>query len=249
MKRVLFLTIPALSLAFITTAAQADLVKDVDQLSPEQAYEVMTKLQAKVLQPIPETFFTRLTVSVDGGAGAVNPKSYNDYLTARGGNKVNTLGVGKARILWRVSDNLLFGAIFSGSMSHQTREQQTGVYYRHSLLASSVDLALGYRIALSENFFIAPTLGAGGVFARVTEATTNDTNSSTYVLRYMGMAPHAMVELPIYYRLNRVWSIGFTNAVQVGNIAKFYRAEDRRSQTPNLSVTGYQGTLSIAFNL
>lgn len=235
-------------LAPAITRADSNLIDEVDKLTPEQAYLFNQKLQAKVLSPVPESFITHITVALSGGVGVYNPSNYNDYLAPTQA-KVTTAGFWKADLMWKLCDHFLLGFQSSFNSVNQTKVPSANTFYSLSIFAPTTDVAAAYQIPLSDHFFLAPGIAIGGIFAWVTEETTNDTAKTTYDLRYWGSAFHLSASLPIYYRLNRIWSIGLTNSFQIGNITNLQRAEDHPANVPNLNLTGYQGSFTIAFNL
>jgi hypothetical protein len=232
----------------IPSVARASLVDEVDKLTPEQAYQFEQKLGAKVLEPVPQSFFTEMTAAFGGGFGVYDPKTFNDYLSPNQA-KIDTTSLLKVNLMWKLSSHFLFGLIATYEGVHQAHSPSAGVFHNLSVAAPAADIAAGFRVDLSDHFFLVPTLGIGAITAFVNEETTNDAKLTTYSLRYSGTAFHALVELPLYLRLNRIWSLGLTNAFQLGNITGMERAEDHPASVPNLSLTGYQGTLTLAFNI
>lgn len=234
--------------AFGVSLAHADLVDQVDELSPDRAYLLMNKLQAKVFEPVPEGFFTKLSVNVSSGSAFVDPKAYKARLHPNF-NDLDHLMTMKVNLLWKTQSAFSFGFMLGGQMGREAEEIAAAIFESVSIRSGFFDLGVSCRLDLDESFFIAPALGVGVIGAGFREETTNDLSQNTYIFRASGIAPHLLVEVPLHYRLNPVWTLNLTNVFQFANVTKLDRIRDVRASVPTLNLSGYQLMFGIGLNL
>ena len=94
--------------SFVSSVAFSGLEEDVDALTPDQAYRIIRKLEAKQLQPIPESYFTKMAVLFGGSYRFASPDAFNSSINSAFSDFGN-LGALDVSVLWNLSDCFSFG--------------------------------------------------------------------------------------------------------------------------------------------
>lgn len=156
------------ALAVGTASAQTtaeDMVKAVDQMTPDQAYEFSNTLEAKLWKPVPKGFFSRLAVTYgvsswsldDADLGGLTPSVNTLDVDAAGGTELG--------LLWEVlTPGLRLGARFSGFEASDS-DLTGGGYSRIALTGGTASLAANYQFVQSAKWlwWVEGSVGLGGL--------------------------------------------------------------------------------------
>jgi hypothetical protein len=228
--------------------AWAGLVEDIDKLTPEEAHAVTTKLQAKTLQPIPESFFTRLSLGVSFGATIGNPSAFDATLNSVHGN-FKSLDWADASLTWKIDTRYLLGFDVGGLMRQSDKQIAASTVEKVNFGGGYFHFQAGYQIPLGQDWLLAPAAGLGGIYGMVEREVTSDALLTTYVFRLYGVGPSAAVSLPILYKLNPIWTVGLDNRYFYGRVTKVKRADQDYNGIADLNFSGYQIGFKTAINL
>jgi len=76
-------TLLIISSILFSAASYANLVEEVDKLSPQEAQLFLAKLHAKAIQPLPEGILTKLSISGSFGAQKFESDDFTDNLNSK----------------------------------------------------------------------------------------------------------------------------------------------------------------------
>lgn len=231
-----------------STSLSANLIEEVDKLSPEEANLLLQKLDSKFFAPIvPESFFTRFTASTSFGAMYSYPREFNNYMDPAHDNFKN-FGYGQVNLMWFLSKKFMLGLMLDAKMNESTEELVAGKYEKVSLTGLSAAIACSYVFDISENWIFTPTFGVGP-FMAVAEINTDDDNAKTsYNYSFSGLGYTGIAVFPFLYRVNKVFAIGPELAYQYARVDKLKRYDNTINNPKNIIFNGFSAGLKIAYN-
>lgn len=242
MKKLIFILV-----FLFSNSLFANLVDEVDKLTPEEANLLIQKLDSKFYQPlIPETFFTRITVSASAGTNFSYPREYNNNLNAVH-DPFKSFYYGQANLMWYVSKKFMIGFMFQGFEASSHEELTTDTYQKVTLSGYSLAFACGYLFDVSSSWYFTPAIGIGPFFANSSTITDNDLSQTTYDYSIHGVGYVGILNLSMMYRINRVFSIGPEISYQYARVDKLKRFHT--IETPkNIIFNGLNAGIKIAYN-
>lgn len=233
-------------------AHAATLLDQVDQLTPEQAYEFQTKLKSKILKPIPQGIFMRLAVSVSGNLMFTDPDDYKSTIDSahnRDERLDNMYGL-QGSLIWRLTDHFYFGV--GGASLHRNSNQKTGTlkYEELSLAGTVGQVQAAYKIWLSERWFLFPLIGVGGIEGQATVEKSDDNVEQTFVQRYSGMGFSALGVVSVGFHLNPIFTAGLDIGYLHAKVNKVKRSKSEEVASPaSLDFSGPYIGLRVSYNL
>lgn len=231
-------------------ASPAELLQTVEQLSPEQAYEFQTILQAKMVKPIPQGLFTRMAVSLGGSLLLSDPDSFKASIAGNHGTNFDTMHGLQASLLWRLSSHFYLGVggLAGRRASHEKVATQTFEdVYLYSFVAQ---VQAAYKINITNRWFILPLLGVGLVEGRTTRERSNDSTSTTFIQRYDGIGFSSLAGLSLNYHLNRIFTAGIDAGYLYARVSDVKRSSTETTASPGeLNFSGPWIGLRISYNL
>lgn len=238
------------SLVF-STSLYANLVEEVDKLTPEEAKMLVEKLNAKFFEPVvPQSFFTRATMAGSFGAFVSYPRSFNEEFMGADHENFKSFGYGQFSLQWYLSQKFMLGILVDAKMQESEEEISSNVYETVTLVGAGMHIACTYRFDISENWFFTPTLAIGPFVGSATRVTDDDNDGENKSHNYSveGIGYSGMVVLPFLYDINKVFSIGPELSYQFARVDKLKRYNDEVSNPKNITFNGFGAGLKIAYN-
>jgi len=209
MKLKMLMVAAALALLPCVTRAEMspqDLLNAVDKMTPDEAQLFYQKLEAKYWQPLPEGFFTRMSVSFAAevsGLAKVNLASQSPL-----GNTLdfNRAAGGEVALLWNVFDPKLRLGLEFGTLLASDSTLQNGSYAREDLQAGLSALVVNYQLVREPHWqlFTQAEAGIGG--AQLDTLDTPKGQAST-IHSYDASFPWAEVQAGLAWRPNPVLTL------------------------------------------
>jgi hypothetical protein len=234
----------------------ASLEEEVDKLSPEEAQRIMVKLQAKTLQPIPESFFTNLALSGSFGGHAPQLSEFKKSLDTKQKGEFSFLNFGSASILWVGHPKWRFGLSGRGLYKLSSKELSTDLFQDIRVRAMSTHVKAGYTLSRSDQWILLPMIGIGSVSVDVDVETHSDSTTSalgavaSHIYNYSGENFSAIASLSALYRLNPVLSIGMELGYQHARVEKLERSGETEIDSPkDLDLSGGFAAITFGYNL
>jgi hypothetical protein len=237
-----------LAITFMSmNAISANLIEEIDKLSPEEALLVQTKLQAKMLQPIPEWIITN---AGGGGGFSVHRAELKDFNTAFSANNssIKTLYGGSGGFRLPVNDALKIGLEFGGAGGCDSNKSGNTYY----------DLAIGYGfglLALDYTLLKTPQLslnfngGVGAMTGGYYYGESAEAAGTEYSVHRNGNGLCYKVGLNGKYKLNPIWDIGAGASYFYGKITDLKRADVTDAGAPDLDYSGLMVQVFSTINL
>lgn len=226
------------------TSAQ-DLLNAVDKMTPEEAQLFQQKLAAKYWQPLPEGFFTRMSVSLAGEVSGLAKVSPGVQSPAAAKLDLKRAGGGEVALLWNVLDPKLRIGFEFGSLVASDSKLEDGSYARSDLLGGLGGVVANYQLVRQEhwNLFTQASLGVGGA-----QLDTLDTpkGQATTIHSYDGSFAWAQLQAGIAWRPNSVLTFFASGGYRFASRVDL--SEGGEEHHGKLDVSGATGRLGLAFN-
>ena len=137
------------TLAAGTATAQVtpeDVLSAVDEMSPEQVYELYEKLDAKLWHPLPEGFFTRLGVLFSVSGTTFDKVNLSSLGLAVGGLDVDRASGAEMSLLWQCFDPRFHLGVRGGSWYSRDSDRAAAGFSRVEVEGGHLSLACTYRL-------------------------------------------------------------------------------------------------------
>ena len=207
----------------------ANLVDEVDKLSPAEALLVQQKLKTKTMAPLPESFVTKMAFTFSGGKVFASPDAFN----AAQGSSFDKLDAVHASLLWRVGSNWYFGV--GGSMVQKKEKRETivtDVFEDLRLTARVFQIQTAMRVNLGGVHFLIPLVGLGVVRADGYSEISNDNTLSSYNLEFDGIGFSAIVGLDWQMELSEIFAFGLGGGYLHAKVTNLKRSGVKSITTP-----------------
>jgi len=244
------LLMAAAALALLPCGARAetsaqDLLNAVDKMTPDEALLFQQKLEAKLWKPLPEGFFTRMSItfSAEGsGLARVSPGSQSKLA---GQLDMNRASGGEFTILWNVCDPKLRLGVELGSLLASDSKLEDGSYARSDLQGGLAGLVVNYQLVRQSTWdlFTQATVGVGG--ARLDTLDTPKGQATT-IHSYDTSFPWAQVQAGLAWRPNPVLTLFASGGYRFAGRADLSEGGD--DHHGKLDVSGATGRIGIGFN-
>lgn len=250
MKKIFFIIL------FFQIQASADLLQEVDQLTPEQAYEFQQRLGAKMLEPIPAGFFTNLSTSITSQVVLSDAKEFKSFIDSRfsSPNKLDKVQSVNMDVLWRLGEGFRLGFEMGFMTASATAELVTNTFQSINLKSLLTMAKVGYKVGLSEDFFLFPYIGLGMANSMANLTTTTDTSfntsGSTYNVNMSNSAFAYKAGASLNYSFNKLFSIGLDLSILQDKVTKLKREGEREVTNPSeLNLSGFGIGVKASVNL
>ncbi len=238
MKKILVVLLAAL----LVSPVFANLVDEVDKLTPEQAEQFQKKLDQKKFEGLPAN--TRIS----GGLQTVNADAFNAAFP--GLPPLHSVLVGSFDVRQPLTDKLLIGGSFSGAGNYLFHESATKVYEDLFLVVGSAQLVLEYRLVQTGNFIMSLTPGAGFMIGGYNYTKTNDNTQTYYNTNRWGSGTCTSLALDLNWKLANEWGLGFGVSAfsgKLGGMRKIFSDVDATAPEIDLTGTAFKIIGSKAF--
>ncbi len=238
MKKLLVVLMAAL----LVSPVFANLVDEVDKLTPEQAAQFQKKLDQKKFEGLP------VNTRIGGGIQTVNPTAFNAAFP--GLPPLHSVLFGSFDVRQPLTDQLLIGGNFGGTGNYLFNESAPKVYEDLFLIAGSAQLVLEYRLVRTSNFIMSLTPGAGVMLGGYNYNKTNDNTQTSYNTNRWGSGTCSSLALDLNWKLANEWGLGFGIGAfsgKLGGMRKIISGVDTTSPEIDLTGTTYKITGSKSF--
>lgn len=236
---------------FLASTISANLIEEVDKLNPEETNLLLQKIDAKLYKPVPESFFTRFTMSGAFGINFSYPREFNSYIDAKH-DSFNKFMYGQANIMWNIYNapkyKILLGFVFDTKGAESEKELSPNVYQEVTLNAIGMAFAVSHVCNLTEKLYFVKTLAYGPFAVDININDHNDDARTTYNYNLTGAGYTALANLSLLYRFNKVFSIGPDFSYQYARVEKLKRFENTVNAPSDITLKGISAGLRLAYN-
>ena len=194
------------SMAVSAEVTPEQLIGAVDQMTPEQAYELQQKLRAKSRKPAPPACFSRMAVSMGGSWSSLDTVDLSSVTLSGGDMDIEDVGGGDFSVLWRVfCDRTRVGVRFSSWEASDSNMRDSG-YSSAKLTGSNVSLITNCQWIRSESWRVWTELNVG-IASIDLETIDTPAGEPTTLRRFDEDFTVADLEVGASHQLNSVLSI------------------------------------------
>lgn len=222
-----------------------DLIKIVDEMTPEQAYEFQNKLDASGFKPIPKGFFSRLTIDVSGGVSKFDRVDLSGITLSAGSLKVDEVSGQRVGIAWKICDDYLRLG-FSGTEWHaEDSLLSDGKYSQAELAATDFSITVTGQWIRTKSLLLWTKLGAGVGAVELDIVDTPANNGST-VRKLNADFPVVDVEVGMAWRFNPIFSLGLSGGYRFSEEVNF--EEGGKEIGAKIDPSGYTARVGVNVN-
>jgi hypothetical protein len=226
------------------TGAQ-ELLNAVDKMTPDEALLFQQKLEAKLWRPLPEGFFTRMSISfsVEGsGLARVSPGSQSK--TGEALDLTRASG-GELTILWNVGDPRLRLGLELGSLLASDSRLADGSYARRDLQGGLVGVVANVQLIRERcwDLFTQASAGFGGMLLDTLDTPKGQAST---IHSYDASFPWAQLQVGAAWRPNPVLTLFVSGGYRLAE--RVALSEGGEEQHGKLDVSGATGRVGIGFN-
>jgi len=235
----------------LTSSLSANLIEEVDKLSPEETNLLLQKIDAKLYKPVPESFFTRFTMSGSFGINFSYPREFNSYIDAKH-DSFNKFYYGQTNLMWNIYNadtyKILLGFVFDFKRAESEKELSPNVYQEVTLNGIGMAFAISHVCNLTEKLYFIKTLAYGPFAVDINLNNHDDNEKKTYNYNLTGAGYTALANLSLLYRFNKVFSIGPDFSYQYARVEKLKRFENTVNAPSDITLKGISAGLRLAYN-
>ncbi len=217
--------------ALLITPVFANLVDEVDKLTPEQAEQFQKKLEQKKFEGLPKN--TRIS----GGIQTVTGGAFNAAFP--GLPPLHSLLAGSFDVRQPLTDKLLIGGSFSGAGNYLFSESSAKVYQDALVIVGSAQLVLEYRLVQTPNFIMSLTPGGGFMVGGYNYNKTDDNAQTSYNTNRWGSGLCCSLGLDLNWKIAGEWGLGLgvsSFSGKIGGMRKIISGVD--TTAPEIDMTG-----------
>lgn len=197
-----------------------DLIKIVDEMTPEQAYEFQNKLEASGFKPIPKGFFSRLTFDVSGGVGKLDSVDLSGITLSAGSLNVDEVSGQRVGLAWKFYDDMLRVGFSAAEWRAEDSLLSGGAYSQAELQAKDFTITVAGQWVRTQHLLLWTKLGAGVGAVDLDIVDTPAGNGST-VRKLNAEFPVLDVEVGAAWRFNPVFSLGLSGGYRFSEEVNF----------------------------
>jgi hypothetical protein len=223
----------------------ADLIQAVDQMSPEQAHELQQKLEAKLWEPVPQGFFTRMAVDIGVSYSSLDRVDLAPLSLSSGRLDVDEVSGMDVSLLWRLfSERFRFGLRF-GSWAARDSDFGEAGYSRADVVGGNLSLVANYQWIRSDSWLVwtevAP--GAGSI---AVETVDTPADQSTTLRSFDGSFGLLDLQAGASWRFNRVLCLFLSGGYRFAESLDL--DEGGRATTVEVDARGPVGRFGLGVN-
>ncbi|MCX7010613.1 MAG: hypothetical protein NTY53_25775, partial [Kiritimatiellaeota bacterium] len=203
------------------------------------------KLESKFWQPLPEGFFTRMSVSIAAEVSGLAKVSPGSQSATAGKLDMNRARGGEFTLLWNICDPKLRLGFEMSSLLASDSKLEDGSYARSDLLGGLGGLVINYQLVRQDswNLFTQATVGVGG--ARLDTLDTPKGQATT-IHSYDTSFPWAQLQAGLAWRPNSVLTFFASGGYRFAGRADLSEGGD--DQHGKLDVSGATCRFGLGFN-
>lgn len=222
-----------------------DLIKAVDGMTPEQAYEFQNKLEASSFKPVPKGFFSRMTFEVGGGSSEFDRVNLSGVTLSAGSLNVEEVDGQSMGVAWKFFDDRLRVGFAGAEWRAEESRLSDGTYSRVELKATDFTVTVAGQWVRTRHFLLWTKLGAGAGSVDLDIVDTPAGGGST-VRRLDADFPVLDVEVGAAWRFNQIFSLGLTGGYRFSDEVDFEEGGEEIAAT--IDPSGYIARLGLNVN-
>jgi hypothetical protein len=192
-------------------AAKAEVTPDevlgaVDKMTPEQAHAFSQKLEAKLWQPVPEGFFSRMALDMGVSGGSLDDAGLSGLTLSGGDLDVESVGGLDLGIFWRLFDPRFRLGLRMGSWGSTDSNLGPAGYSRVDLLGSTLALAANMQWVRNPNWLIWTEVAPGSGSVRM-DVVDTPVGQATTLRSFDGGYALLDLQAGAAWRLNAILSV------------------------------------------
>lgn len=222
-----------------------DLIRAVNQMSPEQANEFQQKLEARMWKPIPQGFFTRMAADVAISSASLDSVKLSSISLSGGDMDVDQVGGLDLGLLWRIfNDRFRFGFRL-GSWAVADSNLGPAGYSRAEVAGGSFSLAANYQWVRSESWLLwtEVALGSGTV---AIETVDTPIGHATTIRELGGTFGQADVQIGASWRFNPVLSLFLSGGYRMAESVDL--DEGGQTSSVKFDASGFNSRVGLGVN-
>jgi len=232
-----------LLICLISFPAYSGLIEDIDDLSPEEAYFVMEKLQMKVLEGTPPE-------GVGGGMeiGVLNPslRNLNNSLPAAL-KKFPVLVMWGGTWRWSFNERFQIGFYGAGGATTTANKSLIGDVEEATLGLGMFETVFSYKPIIDDNFEAYLDLGLDYLVSGFTRSSTPN-GSSTTIHSWDGSTFGYRMGVGAKVRFNPIFAVGGDFSYLSAKINTLEEAGTVDATAPDIDLSGFFGKLGLQFH-
>lgn len=222
-----------------------ELLRTVDQMSPQQVYDFSQKLKARLWEPVPEGFFSRMAVDLGVDYGSLDTADMSALSLSGGPMDVETISGLNIGILWRLfSPKFRSGLRFGGWAATDSNLGDAG-YSRADLSGGSVALAANYQWIRSDHWLLWTEIAPGAGSIRLDVVDTPSGKPTTF-RSFDGSYAQVDLQAGLSLRANPVLAIFLSGGYHLTESLKL--EEGGTKSAVEFDASGFYGRLGLSFN-
>jgi hypothetical protein len=209
----------------------ADLLDEVDKLTPEQAAQFEKKLQQKKFEGIAKNS------RISGGVQLFDPTQF--IAAFPGLPAVRNLYCGSFDVRHPLNDKFLIGGNFGGAGNYIYNSGAAKIYEDLFFAYGSAQLVLEWRILQNKNFILSATPGAGVMLGGYNYNKTDDVAKTSYNTNRWGSGLCSSLALDLIWKISDEWGLGCgvnSFSGKLANMRKIFSDVD--ATAPEIDLTG-----------
>ncbi len=249
MKTMRWVRVGFWTMAGICTAQSAvspeDLLAAFDQMTPEQVYELEQKLEAKLWQPIPEGFFTRMAIEFGGSYAELDTVDLSSVTLSGGNMDVSEAAGPSFGLFWRMRNERFRLGLRADAWSATDSNLSDEGYSRADLDGGTISLAAQYQWIRSDRWLMWTELAPGIGFV-VLDTVDTPAGQATTLRRFDGTFTHVSVQGGVAWRMNPVLSLMVSGGYRFAESVTL--DEGGRSTRVDVDPSGFSSRFGIGLN-
>lgn len=223
-----------------------DILRAVDQMTPEQAHELQRKIAKRQWDPVPGGFFDRLAIR-----GSFNVQSVKDIdlaaLNLSSGNDLDldVMGGGEFTVLWQLFSDRFRTGFKGAALYAEDSDISTAGYSRVELNQNAAALVANYQLVRADKFLWWTEAGLGGGSITMEVLDTPSGGSST-LLEYEKDYGLAELSTGIEWRFNSELSLNVHVGYQFAEEIELEQAGQKTALS--IDPSGVKGGLGLSYN-
>jgi len=222
-----------------------DLIRAVDQMTPEQVHEFQQKLEAKMWKPVPQGFFTRMAVDLGVSYSSLHTVNLSSLSLSGGEMDVDQVSGLDLGLLWRLFDERFrFGLRFGSWAATDSNLGEAG-YSRADVAGGSLSLAANYQWVRSDSWLLWTEI-APGVGSVALETVNTPSGEATTLRSFDGSFAQVDLQGGASWRLNPVLSLFLSAGYRFAESVDL--EEGGRTSAVKFDASGFTGKLGLGVN-
>jgi hypothetical protein len=221
-----------------------ELIKAVDQMTPEQVNELQTKLEAKMWKPVPQGFFTRMSVDVGMSFSSLDTVDLGSVALSGGDMDVDQVGGLDLGLLWRVGegDRLRLGLRFGGWEALDSNLGGAG-YSSAEVTGGYMAFAANYQWVRTPSCLVWTEIAPGSVAIDIVDTPTGQ---PTTLRSFDGEYGQVDLQAGFSWRFNPVMTLFLSGGYRFAESVDL--EEGGKTRDAEFDASGFVGKFGLGIN-